>query len=801
MSLSGKINLLMKSIDYNHGLIESKWLKIWGERKNYKAQDFDKRPKFYALVEFPYPSGEGLHLGHAFTNTILDIFARKKKMSGFNVLYPMGWDAFGLPTENYAIKTGIQPIIVTKKNTDHFREQMKRLGLSYDWNREINTTDPNYYKWTQWIFLKFFERGLAYKAEAPVGWCPKDKIILANEEIIDGKCERCGTEVEHRLQKQWILRITAYADRLADELDLVDYPESAKLAQRSWIGKNEGTIVEFRNKNLQYQTKIEVFTTRIDTIFGVTFIVLAPEHPLAKEIAKRNKEVAGYLVQASKKSERERQEDTKNKTGVYTKIKVINPINGDGVPVWVSDFVLSDYGTGAIMGVPAHDSRDKDFAEKFNLPIKEVIKNEKLVNSGKYNGLGYKEAQKIIITDLDDKANKKTVYHLRDWIFSRQHYWGEPIPVIDCPKCGLVPVPEDQLPLKLPRLEKYQPTESGESPLANVTDWVNTTCPKCGGVAKRETDTMPNWAGSSWYYLRYCDPENKRVFANFEKLRYWMPVDLYLGGAEHTTLHLLYSRFWHKFLNDLNLVPGKEPYQMRRQHGIILAEDGTKMSKSKGNIINSDDMIQKYGCDALRLYLSFMGPYEQTMPWNTSGIEGTRRFIKRIWNTFNDENKFAKTSSIELITLLNKTIQKVGDDIEKLKHNTAISSLMIFLNNWEKEGLVLSKQDSKNLLIILAPLVPFLAEELWHDFIDKDSSVHDQSWPKTNKFVEKEMTIVIMVDGKQRDILRVSNSAKIVQGEIEKMAKENEKIKKDLKDKKIKKVIYVPQQVINFVTK
>lgn len=791
----------MKLRNYEHSIIEDKWLKVWGKQEDYKAQDFDKRPKFYALVEFPYPSGEGLHLGHAFTNTILDIFARKKIMSGFNVLYPMGWDAFGLPTENYAIKTGMQPGIVTRKNTDHFREQMKRLGLVYDWGREINTTDPNYYKWTQWIFLKFFEKGLAYKAQAPVGWCPKDKIILANEEIIKGKCERCGTPVEHRTQKQWVLKITAYADRLADELDLVDYPKSVKLAQRNWIGRREGTLIKFPLDRFLLGTDgIEIFTTRVDTIFGATFIVIAPEHEVSKKLAEKNKKVADYVSNALNKSERVRLKLVKDKTGVKTGLEAVNPINGKKIPVWISDFVLQEYGTGAIMGVPAHDKRDEEFAKKFNLPIRQVIKDDRLINSGKYNGLKYRDAQRKIISDLDEIAKKSVDYHLRDWIFSRQHYWGEPIPIVNCPDCGLVPVPEDQLPVKLPEMDKYQPTETGESPLAKVDSWVNTICPECRGLAKRETDTMPNWAGSSWYFLRYCDPKNNSVFADYKKLKYWMPVDLYLGGAEHTTLHLLYSRFWHKFLNDLNLVPGKEPYQVRRQHGVILAEDGTKMSKSKGNIINPDDVIQKYGCDALRLYLSFMGPYEQTMPWSTSGIEGTRRFINRIWNTFNNKGKFAETSSDELVFLLNKTIDTVGDDIEKLKHNTAISKLMIFLKLWEKKDMLLSERDSRNFLVILAPFAPFLAEELWYSFIDKDSSVHKQSWPKVDRLIEKDVTIVVMINGKQRVILKLNGSAKKVQKEIEKLAKDNEKIQKYLKNKKIKEVVYVPQKVVNFVT-
>lgn len=789
---------------YDYKSIESKWAKAWKNIPSQKAEDFSKKPKFYALVEFPYPSGEGLHLGHAFTNVVLDIFARRKKMSGFNVLYPMGWDAFGLPTENYAIKTSIQPAEATKRNTDRFKQQMGKLALSYDWSREINTTDPNYFKWTQWIFLKLFEKGLAYKSEAPVGWCPSCKIILANEEVLDSKCERCGTETEQRLQKQWILKITAYADRLADELDLVDYPVSAKLTQRNWIGKKEGAIVNFENLNSEYKTHIiEVFTTRIDTIFGVSFVVLAPEHPLAKEVGQTNKEVADYLIQASKKSERERKESAREKTGIDTKLKVINPINGETIPVWVSDFVLSDYGTGAIMGVPAHDDRDKDFAEKFRLPIKEVIKDDKLINSGKYNGLNYKYTQEILIKDLENKARKKTAYHLRDWIFSRQHYWGEPIPIIDCPNCNLVPVPENQLPLKLPKVEKYQPTETGESPLANILDWVNTICPKCGGVAKRETDTMPNWAGSSWYYLRYCDPNNNKLLAASEKLHYWMPVDLYLGGAEHTTLHLLYSRFWHKFLNDIGIAPGKEPYMSRRQHGMILAEDGSKMSKSKGNVINPDDMIEKYGCDTLRTYLTFMGPYDQTMPWSMKGIEGSKRFVNRIWNIFQDEKKFSATTSKKLASVLNKTINKVGSDIDNLKHNTAVAALMMLLNEWEKKEDVLSKEDAKKFLIILSPFVPHITEELWSRFNKRNISVHNQQWPIVDTNTKEEnTTIVVMINGKRRSAITLDKSINLNEkNEIEKLAREDKKIYNYLENQKIEKVIYVTARAINFVTR
>jgi leucyl-tRNA synthetase len=788
--------------NYNFKSVEEKWKKVWLEDNYYTASDFKESPKFFALVEFPYPSGEGLHLGHAFTNTILDVLVRKKRMSGINVLYPMGWDAFGLPTENYAIKTGIQPEIATSKNTDRFKKQMINLGLAYDWRREVNTTDPNYYKWTQWIFLRLFEKGLAYKAEAPVGWCPSCKIVLANEEVVDGKCERCGALVEHKTQKQWILKITEYADRLADELDLVDFPDSVKLAQRNWIGRKKGSLVKFKIDDPSVGVSdLEVFTTRVDTIFGATFIVIAPEHEISKKLARNNKEISEYISKSLNKSERDRLEFAKTKTGINTNITAINPVNGKHLPIWISDFVLSSYGTGAIMSVPSHDDRDKEFATKFDMPIQEVVKDGKLINSEIYDGLLIDEAQKKITTDFKDAINNSTNYHLRDWIFSRQHYWGEPIPIVDCPRCGLVPVPENELPIKLPKVDKYQPTETGESPLAVIKDWVETNCPKCDGSAKRETDTMPNWAGSSWYFLRYCDPQNNKDFAEYKKLMYWMPVDLYLGGAEHTTLHLLYSRFWHKVLNDLGLVPNKEPYQSRRQHGMILAEDGTKMSKSKGNVINPDDMIEKYGCDALRLYLSFMGPYEQTMPWSNSGIEGTRRFVNRVWKIFNTKLKFSNTTSIGLSQTLNKTIKKVGDDIEKLKHNTAVSSLMIFMNAWEKDNSYLSKEDAEKFLIILSPFAPFLAEELWNKYIDSKSSVNHQTWPKIDKLADDEIIISIMIDGKQRSLLKLDFGFKETPESITELAKKDEKVINSLEGKTIKNVIYIPHKVINFVTK
>jgi leucyl-tRNA synthetase len=813
----------MTKTAYDPKTIEPKWQKFWDENKYYKAEDFSDKPKYYALVEFPYPSGAGLHLGHAFTNTILDIFVRFKRMSGFNVLYPMGWDAFGLPTENYAVKTGIQPAIVTKQNTDLFRNQMKKLALAYDWDREVNTTDPSYYKWTQWIFLKFFEKGLAYKAETPVGWCPSCKIILANEEIVDGKCERCGTVSEQRMQKQWLLKITAYADVLADELDLVDYPESAKVAQRNWIGKKEGIEITYDIEGSG--EKVTVFTTRPDTNFGATFVVLAPEHPLVNKITTKDqrKEIEVYVDKTRKKTELERIAEGRKKTGAFTGAFAINHLTGYKMPIWISDFALMNFGTGAVVGVPGHDMRDFEFAKEFGLKIirvvvgkdgdtseitaKEQIQEEMgtMINSDFLNGLDIHTATKKIMDYMIEKGwGKKTVtYHLRDWVFSRQHYWGEPIPIVECPKCGLVALPEDQLPLKLPEVERYQPTETGESPLANITEWINTTCPKCKGPAKRETDTMPNWAGSSWYFLRYTDPDNDKEFASHEKLKYWMPVDLYLGGAEHTTLHLLYSRFWHKFLNDQGLVPGREPYQRRRQHGMILAEDGTKMSKSKGNVINPDDMIEKYGSDTVRTYLAFMGPYTQTMPWSSTGIEGSRRFMTRIWNIFQDQEKISSSSTQELGSLLNKTVKKVGEDIDKLKHNTAVAALMTFMNAWELEGAVLSKVDANKLLLILAPFAPAVTEELWQllNGGEKFSSIHQQLWPAVTLIApEEKIEMVVMINGKRRSVIKVDNKISTDKVEVEKLAKEDEKVVKHLEGNNVKKIVFVPGRAINFVT-
>ena len=795
--------------------IEPKWQKKWQTANLYQAVDFDKkRKKQYLLVEFPYPSGEGLHLGHAFTFSLMDVLARQKRMLGFNVLYPMGWDAFGLPTENYALKTGIHPAEVTKKNTARFREQMKKMALAYDWEREINTSDPQYYKWTQWIFLQLFKHGLAYKAEIPVGWCPSCRIVLANEEIIDGHCERCGAEAERKKQSQWLLRITQYADRLADELDLVDYPESVKTAQRNWIGRSEGITIKFPITNSQSQIReIEVFTTRIDTIFGVTAIVVAPEHPLAVELLKKGKseEIKRYVEQAKKKSELERTELAKEKTGVFTGLYCLNPVNNEKVPIWVGDYVVATYGGGAVMVVPAHDKRDFEFAKKYRLEIREVVAGGdvakeafvdegKLVNSEQFNGLSSKQAIKKISDWLvKKKLGKKTVaYKLRDWVFSRQHYWGEPIPIIHCAKCGMVPVPEKDLPVKLPYVQKYKPTTTGESPLALIKDWVDVACPKCGGLAKRETDTMPNWAGSNWYYLRYLDPKNKKELASRKKIDYWMPVDLYVGGAEHTTLHLLYSRFWHKFLNDIGVVLGKEPYHSRRQHGMILAEDGEKMSKSRGNTVNPDEIIKKFGADVLRLYLLFMGPYEQTMPWSAQGLEGCWRFLNRVWRLAKEKVEKQKTPQ-NLLIKLHQTIKKVSNDLEEMKFNTAVAAMMEFINDWSTG--FLNAKEAELFVKLLAPFAPHLTEELWCEVLGQKFSVHQQSWPKFEaKLVKEEKTtLIIQVNGKLRSQIQLETTQAKNQEKVRSLAEKQENVVKYLQGKKVKKVIFIPGRIINFV--
>ena len=816
---------------YNPQKIEKKWQKIWERKSFYKAKDFSKNPKFYVLIEFPYPSGEGLHVGHARSYVALDAVARKKRMEGFNVLFPIGWDAFGLPAENYAIKTGIHPSITVKKNISVFKRQLKSLGLSFDWSREINTTNPEYYKWTQWIFLKLFENGLAYQTEMPINWCPSCKIGLANEEVVDGKCERCGTVVEQRKMKQWMLKITKYADRLIKDLEKVDYLEKIKSQQINWIGKSFGTEVDFKLEN--FSKRITVFTTRIDTIFGVTAVVIAPENPLVSEIITKENEgrVKDYIKQSKLKSEFERTKLEKEKTGVFAGSYCINPANGEKVPIWVGDYVVATYGGGAVMMVPAHDSRDYKFAKKYNLEIKEVVSGPArnashsdtgggditkeaftdygvLINSGEFNGLPSEKAIKKITDWLEQKGSGRKViqYKLRDWVFSRQHYWGEPIPIIHCEKCarlrqgyggqGIWPVPEKDLPVKLPFIKKYQPTGTGESPLAAIKSWVKVACPECGSAARRETDTMPNWAGSSWYFMRYLDPKNKKELASAKKLKYWMPVDWYNGGMEHTTLHLLYSRFWYKFLYDIKVVPQSEPYAKRTSHGMVLAEDSQKMSKSRGNVINPDDIVKKYGTDTLRLYEMFMGPFDQAISWDTKGLIGVRRFLDRLWNFILNCNN--KKSSKEVESALHRLIKKISEDLEAAKFNTAVAVFMEFLNFINDNKKETGRDTIEKLLVLFSPFAPHIAEELWS--IKKFKGiVHLQKWPKyDSKLIKEEkITLIVQVNGKVRD--KIETNTDISQKEAEELVLKSEKIKKWLEGKKIKKVIFVAGKLINVV--
>jgi len=953
---------------YDHRKIEKKWQKVWDKEKSFLAKDNSKKPKFYGLIEFPYPSGRGLHIGHIRSNTAMDIICRKRRAEGFNVLYPIGWDAFGLPTENHAVKTGIQPAVVTKKNTDIFRRQLKALGFSFDWSREIDTSSPEYYKWTQWIFLKFFEKGLAYKKKFPINWCLSCKIGLANEEVIDGKCQRCGGPTEKREKEQWMLAITKYADRLDKDLDGVDYLEEIKTQQRNWIGKSEGSLIKFQITNHKFQIPIEVFTTRADTLFGATYLVLSPEH---SEISNHKfqitnwGEVEKYIDESKKKTEIERMAEGKEKTGVELKgIKAVNPANGEEIPIFVADYVLPDYGTGAIMAVPAHDERDWQFAKKYGLPIRQVVaplvtrvgdedawrKNEPevkretvvclvkhwsenkflflkkklvdkaivavaggtdgedliiagqreireetgflnsryiknlgspvfyrffsvvskqnriselkplyfeltngekeeiseeekkqhdsiwlseyeiehylvgrpfspifwnrlkgvenayigegiLINSGKFNGLESKDAARAITEFVSGKITTK--YKLRDWVFSRQRYWGEPIPLIFCEKDNWVAVPEKDLPVRLPKVKDFKPTESGESPLAQATKWVNVKCPKCGAPAKRETDTMPNWAGSSWYYLAYCISENlksqapiSKQFSNSKiqnKLKYWTPVDWYNGGMEHVTLHLLYSRFWHKFLFDLGLVPTNEPYKKRTAHGLVLAEGGVKMSKSKGNVVNPDDLMERFGADALRVYEMFMGPFAQAINWNTDGMVGTKRFLEKVWRIASLASKVSPASKA-LENLIHKTIKKVTEDIEAMRFNTAISALMILTNGMDKLEKI-AREDFEILLRLLAPFAPHITEELWAG----KKSIHLAPWPKYDaaKIQEATVKITIQVNGKTRGTLEISRN--LSQGEIERQAADLPEIAKWLVGKNIKKIIFVPARLLNFV--
>ena len=798
-------------------VIEQKWQNIWDKLGLYQAKDFDKRPKQYILIEFPYLSGDGLHVGHVRSYVALDVLARKKRMQGYNVLYPIGWDAFGLPTENYAIKTGIHPKDITKQNIKLFKRQLRSLGISFDWSREINTSDPKYYKWTQWIFLQLFKNKLAYQAKIPINWCPKCKIGLANEEVISNKCERCGTEVTRREQKQWMLRITDYADRLLKDLEKVDYLDKIKAQQINWIGKSEGTNVKF--SIVDNKESIEVFTTRIDTLFGVTALVLAPEYDLIQKITplERKKEVEEYIKASKKKSELERTDLDKEKTGVFTGAYCINPINLEKVPIWVGDYVIATYGGGAVMIVPAHDKRDYIFAKKYGIEIKEVIKGGDisqqaytdegvLINSKDFNGLNSKQAIKKITLWLKKEklGDFTTHYKLRDWVFSRQHYWGEPIPIIHCPKCGIVPVLEKDLPVELPYVKSYQPTETGQSPLAEIKDWVEVRCPQCNGLAKRETDTMPNWAGSNWYFLRYVDPFNKKSLANIKKLKYWMPIDLYNGGMEHTTLHLLYSRFWYKFLFDIKVVPSSEPYSRRYSHGIVLASDGRKMSKSFGNVINPDEIIKKYGADVLRVYEMFMGPFDQTIAWDIKTIEGVNRFLLKV-KTLVLENKNRKKEKLDikkLEQLTHQTIKKVGQDIENMKFNTAIAALMEYNNELINFNAQISEENIKILLLLLSPFAPYWSEELWHQIqpqLSEEQSIFQQSWPEFDEKLiqKKEIELIVQINGKIRD--KILTSIDISQKQAEKMVLQREKIQKFIKDKKIKKIIFVPKKLINLV--
>ncbi len=786
--------------------IEKKWQEIWENQGVFHAKNDFNKPKFYALIEFPYPSGEGLHVGHPRSYTALDIISRKKRMQGFNVLYPIGWDAFGLPTENYAIKNKIHPKIVTEKNVARFKSQLKSLGISFDWNREINTTDPGYYKWTQWIFLQMFKKGLAYKNEASVNWCTSCKCVLANEEVIQGKCERCGSEVVHKVKSQWMLGITKYAERLINDLDLVDYPERVKSQQINWIGRSIGAEINFK---INTGENIKVFTTRPDTIFGVTYMVISPEHPLISKLSdkiKNIKEIENYKLEANKKSDFQRTELAKNKTGIKIEgILAKNPVTGENIPIFVSDYVLMSYGTGAIMAVPAHDSRDKEFAEKYNLPITKVIEEidgkEVLINSGFLNGMDPKKSKEEIIKWLEKNGvgGAKINYKLRDWIFSRQRYWGEPIPIVYCEKCGYVDIPESELPLKLPEIENFEILEGGESPLENITSWINTTCPKCGGKAKRETDTMPQWAGSSWYFLRYCDSNNAEALASREAIDYWMPVDWYNGGMEHTTLHLLYSRFWYKFLYDIGVVPNPEPYKKRTSHGMMLGGNNEKMSKSRGNVVNPDDIVNEYGADTMRLYEMFIGDFEKAAPWSTTGIRGCKRFLERYWGLQEILDDSKKTNQ-KLESSFHKTIKKVGEDIENLKFNTAIAALMTLINEIYDEGFI----NTENLRIftsLLNPFAPHITEEIWNKCKLGENLACQQPWPKFDekKCESSETEVVLQINGKLRG--KVTSPVGATEEEVLSLAKKNSGFEKAINGKSIIKIIYISNKLLNVVVK
>ena len=799
---------------YDFKNIDKKWQNKWYSEGTFFAKDDPSMKKWYGLVEFPYPSGQGLHVGHPRSYTALDIIARKKRMEGYNVLYPIGWDAFGLPTENYAIKNKIHPAIVTKKNIDRFREQLKKIGFSFDWDREIDTTDPKYYKWTQWIFIQLYKHGLAYKAEIPINFCTSCKVGLANEEVVNGVCERCGGEVVQKVKSQWMLKITDYAERLYDDLDETDFIDRVKIQQRNWIGKSKGAEVDFKLTGTD--EKVTVFTTRPDTLFGATYMVLSPEHKILEKLNIENRvEVVSYQKEAAKKSEFERTEMNKDKTGVMLKgVKAINPVNGKEIPVWISDYVLATYGTGAIMAVPAHDDRDWAFAKKFDMPIIEVVSggenvNEaaftdvedgEMINSGFLNGMRVKDAIPAMIKYLEENGigHGKTNFKLRDWVFSRQRYWGEPIPMVYCEHCGWEPLPESSLPLELPYAESYEPTDNGESPLSKLTDWVNTTCPKCGGPAKRETDTMPNWAGSSWYFLRYIDPHNDKCLADPELLKYWLPVDWYNGGMEHTTLHLLYSRFWHKFLYDIGVVPTKEPYQKRTSHGMILGANGEKMSKSRGNVVNPDDIIAEYGADTLRMYEMFMGAFDQEAPWSTESIRGCFKFLEKVYRLMKivtPEEGYSK----ELESTMHKTIKKVSDDYEKMKFNTAIAALMALINDINKLGKI-TKGELRTFLILLNPVAPHITEEMWQQ-AGFEGRLYQTTWPvyDESKTIEDEIEIPVQVNGKVRATIKVAKEAD--DEEIEKVAFENTDVLKFTDGHEIVKKIYVPGRIYTVVVK
>ena len=800
---------------YNPSEIEPKWQKKWEEAGVFHASNTSDKPKYYALIEFPYPSGQGLHVGHPRPYTALDVVSRKRRMEGYNVLYPIGWDAFGLPAENYAIKNHVHPEEITKKNIARFKQQIQSLGISFDWSREISTIDPKYYKWTQWIFLQLFKNGLAYKKEMSVNWCTSCKCVLANEEVVNGVCERCGSEVIHKVKSQWMLKITAYAQRLIDDLDLVDYPDRVKTQQKNWIGRSEGAEVDF---NTTAGDKLTVYTTRPDTLYGATYMVVSPEHPFIEKWADKLQNldaVRAYQAEAAKKSDFERTEVAKDKTGVRLEgVEAINPLTGTTIPIFISDYVLVSYGTGAIMAVPAHDTRDWEFAKKFDLPIIEVVKGGDvqkeaftdcdtgiMVNSGILDGMTVEEAKVRIKDYLEETGigHRKVNYKLRDWVFARQRYWGEPIPIVHCEKCGYVPIDESELPLVLPQVDSYEPTDNGESPLSKMTDWVNTTCPKCGGKAMRETDTMPQWAGSSWYFLRYMDPHNDESFASKEALNYWHQVDWYNGGMEHTTLHLLYSRFWHKFLYDIGQVPTAEPYAKRTSHGMILGENGEKMSKFRGNVVNPDDVVNEFGADTLRLYEMFIGDFEKAAPWSNAGIKGCRRFIERYWNL---QSILVDGEAIrpEMENSFHKAIKKVSYDIENLKFNTAIASLMALMNVIAEKGSI-NKAELSVFTMLLNPFAPHVTEEVWSEMKLGEGMVTEQPWPKydESKCKDDVIEIVVQVNGKVR--ARLCVAADIQKDDAIALAKAEDRIAAEINGKNVVKEIYVPGKLVNIVVK